>query len=155
MRIQVPAPDGWIVREGEVDGDQVFAITRELVDSFPRYLVGIQLRTLNTNRRSAGEMPAAWAVSLCEMGRGRGTVVGPCKRSTSHGMIQIVASHVYPAVGPANEDGRGRVMYLADERNDELYTLIFEAPDSEWEAVRAIGEVVFDFLCVRPRPDAG
>src|SRR5687768_7995376 len=60
LGLRLLAPEGWIVRRLPA-AETTIAITRELRDDFPKYLVGFRASTVNVDRRQKHLSPSRMA----------------------------------------------------------------------------------------------
>jgi hypothetical protein len=151
LDLEVWAPSSWIVRHFNYEGEDALAITRELNDGFPRYLVGFSAATSNILRRQAKESPLSMARWLCDLAQERATAMTSCKESP-FGIYQRVEWQVRnPAEERLPEPVIARIVMLADDQHDVLVRVIFEAPESQWPTVEHIGQKMISTL--REIPD--
>jgi hypothetical protein len=82
LGLQFRAPPGWIVRHlTSDDGEPNVAITRELLDGFPRYRVGFSAASVNVQR--SGDRAVGRARGLCAQAQQRRIATTKCLVSQS------------------------------------------------------------------------
>jgi hypothetical protein len=146
LEFEVWAPKSWIVRHFNNEGEDTLAITRELNDGFPRYLVGFSAATSNILRRQANESPISMARWLCGLAQKRATAVTSCSESQFGRYRRVEWQVRNPAEDPSPEPTMAWVVMLADDQRDLLIRVIFEAPESQWPAVERIGQQMISTL---------
>jgi hypothetical protein len=138
LALELRAPPGWIVRHLTENEEAVVAVTRELLDGFPRYRVGFSATSVNRERRRQSVRPLAMARALCGSAQERGIATSECLESQMDGVSRVEWRVFYP---PEVRERTGTVAWvvcLADEAGDSLVRLIFEAPQPEWAEVESV-----------------
>jgi hypothetical protein len=138
LGLEFRAPAGWIVRHLTENGESVVAITRELLDGFPRYHVGFSATSVNVERRGRKIGSLTMARALCGLAQKRGTATSECLESQVDGVTRVEWRVFYPPESPGGTATVGWAACLADEARDSLVRILFEAPESEWVEVESV-----------------
>lgn len=142
LQLEFRAPSGWIVRH-LADGDEhIVAITRELLQGFPRYHVGFTATSVNGARRKAKRTPSSMARGLCAMAQKRDSTGTRCLESEWNGFLRVEWSANFAPVSGATEGTRAWIVCLADDGSDVLLRAMFEAPQSEWAGLEGTAKAL-------------
>jgi hypothetical protein len=138
LKLILRAPVGWIVRHLEDGEEHSVVISRELLDGFPRFHAALSVRSANVVRRNTNVSPTSMARGLCAMAQRDGGATTRCRESMSGRFVRVEWNATYPAQTGGVGASIAWVAYLADDDADELVSLLFEAPQSEWDALEPI-----------------
>jgi hypothetical protein len=143
LGLEFRGPPGWIVRHLTEGDESVVAITRELLDGFPRYRAGFSARTLNGERRRRGVSPLTMARASCKSAQQRGIATTECLESRVGTLKRVEWQVIYPPGSGDRTVTIAWVVCLADEFGDSLVRLVLEAPEPEWAEVKSVaGELM-------------
>jgi hypothetical protein len=137
LRLQLSAPDGWIVRRLTENGEHRVAITRELLEGFPRFHVGLTVSSADVMRRERHTSASTMARGVCQVQQKNGTATTPCRETVLNGLLRVDWQARFPPETGAGEGSVAWLSYLADDNADTLVTFNFETPESEWSALQS------------------
>jgi hypothetical protein len=130
LNIQAYVPPGWIVRQIEEDGEHRMVISRELLEGFPRFRMGLTVRSVNTLRRQAKAAPSEMALGLCELNQKNGSAITPCHTSSSGQDLVVEWKVLFPGEG-ADTPAVAWKKILANDTADTLLWATFQYPQAE------------------------
>jgi hypothetical protein len=134
MGLTFSSPPDWIVRQLDNEGEHYVAITRELLEGFPRFRVGFTAITVNVARRGHKVKATVMARDLCQMAAQRGAAFTECSESSFEGFTVVEWKANEGVDQKDTEPSVTWVKCLADDAADTLIRIVFEAPRSEWAA---------------------
>ena len=132
-------PDGWSTKEETRDGTQAFFITKTPLADGARFDVGFTVNAFDHVSRT-GTAPSAWARAMvARLASGRQVIKSGVVKGNAVDMnlLDVVDTAGGPPVV---------IHYRAmgDDAKDRAWLLIFEAPQSEWDANVAIAHTMLD-----------
>ncbi|MGE5278597.1 MAG: hypothetical protein ACM3SU_16530 [Acidobacteriota bacterium] len=130
-------PDGWHFKQEEQQGTRAFFITLEDIDKSGSFETGL---TVNVQKVQRDKAPGKAAQFIVGMMQGHQVLDQWAKEA---GVMKIFGCRV-------RETEKGHpplvihVLALGNERTNTLYVVMFESPESSWDAAWAKGRVMLE-----------
>lgn len=141
-------PDGWFVLEESSGNTDALFITRENIETEGGYLVGLSVNRINHFSRTRSTEPSDYAVSLAHELASSGELLMQRVETNTAGDMNIV--RVKQAVNGNNIITHYIILGL--DSADQVYIIMFEAPESLWAEQEATGEQMLDFFILGDEP---
>lgn len=128
-------PDGWFFKREEQKGTLAYFITKENIDKDGRFQTGLTVNVFHLKKGSAVE-------------QGKSIVEGVA--TTKNAKAFVTDAGPYREFGCLTKDtnSSGTVVIftlaVANTKTDTLYLLIFESPESDWDAAWKLGKEMVD-----------
>ena len=143
LQVALPLPDGWHIKVKESsDGTQALFITKEKIDKKSRFQTGYTLNYFKNFTATKGISPTKYAMGYVLMAQASkpesDIILEPWEKE--------LGSNVFGAGIRIRTDSKPTTIVhyflVADENEDSLRIMFFEAPESEWEESWKLGELM-------------
>lgn len=130
-------PEGWFYKREEQKGTLAYFISKEDIDKNGRFQTGLTVNVLHLKKDSAVE-------------RGKGIIQELATTKNVKAFEQDAGSFRKFACLAKDTDSSGTtVMYtlaVANPKTNTLYLIVFESPESDWDAAWKVGKQMVDIL---------
>ena len=130
-------PDGWHFKQEEQQGTRAFFITLEDIDKAGRFETGLSVNVQKFKRDKAPERAAQFILGMMQ---GHEVLNQWAKEA---GVMKIFGCRVRET----EKDHPPLILHvlaLGNERTNTLYLVMFESPESSWDAAWAKGRVMVE-----------
>lgn len=138
--VAVPVPQGWHVKTTANGDTKAVFITKENIDEAGQFLTGYSLNCTAAFSKKNKTRPSLYATAFIEQ------VTKSKKEVVLEPWGKELAPKMYGAGIRYRDKGAPDLLVhyylLADDAEDSLRFMIFEAPESEWEAAWKHGELM-------------
>lgn len=133
------APDGWFFKEEVKDGTRAFFITQENIDKTGEFQTGLSINVQKLKTDPAQERARQFIAGMALTGEVQDTW------ETEAGVLKGYGRRIRRV-----EDGYPTLishwLAIGNSRTNTLYLILFESPESSWNAAWKKGEVILKFF---------